>query len=69
MLDSAVSNISVNLFDEKYGGMRPLPRGAIGFPSIGHEQIEWDQNASDRSLRLVSHGIVLDFLVVVDGLN
>lgn len=58
VLDSVVSNISVNLFDEKYGGMRPLPRGAIGFPSISHEQIEWDQNTSDHSLRLVSHGIV-----------
>ncbi|KAG1874893.1 beach-domain-containing protein [Suillus subluteus] len=53
---NAVSNISADLFDGKYGGVRPLPRGAIGLPSIGHEQIEWDQNASDRSLRLVSHG-------------
>lgn len=58
VLDSAVSNISADLFDEKYGGVRLLPRGAIGLPSIGHEQIEWDQNASDRSLRLVSHGKV-----------
>ncbi|KIK43894.1 hypothetical protein CY34DRAFT_788831 [Suillus luteus UH-Slu-Lm8-n1] len=58
VLDSAVSNISINLFDEKYGGMRPLPRGVIGFPSVGHEQIEWYQNASGRSLRLVSHEIV-----------
>ncbi|KAG1855169.1 hypothetical protein DFJ58DRAFT_716258 [Suillus subalutaceus] len=53
---NAVSNISADLFDGKYGGVRPLPRGAIGLPSIGHEQIEWDQDSSDRSLRLVSHG-------------
>ncbi|KAG1810733.1 hypothetical protein EV424DRAFT_1422048 [Suillus variegatus] len=58
VLDSAVSNISVDLFDGKYSGIRPLPLGAIGLPSISHEQIEWDQNASDRSLRLVSHGKV-----------
>ncbi|KAG2346496.1 beach-domain-containing protein [Suillus weaverae] len=58
VLDSAVSNISVDLFDGKYSDMRPLPRGAIDLPSIGHEQIEWGQNASDRSLRLVSHGKV-----------
>lgn len=63
MLDSAVSNISVDLFDGKYSGIRPLPLGAIGLPSISHEQIEWDQNASDRSLRLVSHGKVLNFLL------
>ncbi|KAG2033253.1 hypothetical protein BDR03DRAFT_935719 [Suillus americanus] len=42
---------------QKYGGVRLLPRGAIGLPSIGHEQIEWDQNASDRSLRLVTQVI------------
>jgi hypothetical protein len=58
VLDSAVSNISLDLFDGKYGGIRPLPRGAIALPSIGHEQIEWDQNGSDHSLRLVSHGKV-----------
>ncbi|KAG1898251.1 uncharacterized protein F5891DRAFT_1238965 [Suillus fuscotomentosus] len=58
VLDSAVSNISVDLFDGKYSGIRPSPLGAIGLPSISHEQIEWDQNASDRSLRLVSHGKV-----------
>ncbi|KAG2136966.1 uncharacterized protein EDB93DRAFT_1253823 [Suillus bovinus] len=48
-------NISVDLIDN---GMRPFPRGAIGLPSTSHEQIEWDQNANDRSLRLISHGKV-----------
>lgn len=58
VLDVAVSNISVDLFDGKYDSIRPLPRGTIDLPSNGHEQIEWDQNAGDGSMRLISHGKV-----------
>ncbi|KAG2135261.1 hypothetical protein DEU56DRAFT_888131 [Suillus clintonianus] len=58
VLNSAVSNISVDLSDGKDHGVRPLPCGVIDLLSPGHEQVEWSQDASDRSLRLVSHGRV-----------
>ncbi|KAG1745693.1 hypothetical protein EDB19DRAFT_1927133 [Suillus lakei] len=58
VLDSAVTNISIDLSDGKDGGVRPLPCGVIDLPSSGHEQVEWNQDESDRSLRLVSHGKV-----------
>jgi hypothetical protein len=60
MLNSAVLNVSIYLFDGKYGGMRPLLRGVIDLPLIGHEQIKWDQNVSDCSPQLIPYKKLFD---------
>ncbi|KAG0697567.1 hypothetical protein DFH29DRAFT_1003625 [Suillus ampliporus] len=55
---NAVSNISIDLSDGNDCGVRPLPCGVIDLPSPGHGQVSWYQDASDRSLRLVTYGKV-----------
>lgn len=69
VLDCAVSNISIDQSDGKDGGVRPLPSGVADFPSHGHEQVEWNQDADDSSLRLVNHGKVLNASVNEDETN
>lgn len=49
--------------DGKDGGVHPLPSGVVDLPSTGHEQVEWNQDADDGSLRLINHGKVLNTLV------
>ena len=58
VLDCAVSNISVDHSDGRDGGVRPLPSGVMYLPSSGHEQVEWNQDMENDSLRLVNHGKV-----------
>ncbi|KAG1732883.1 uncharacterized protein EDB91DRAFT_1150772 [Suillus paluster] len=58
VLDSAVSNISIDVSDGKDGGVLPLPCGVVDLLSSGQEQVEWNQDVSDGSLRLVTHGKV-----------